>query len=438
MKRIIFGCLGVVAVVFALHFTQVDAQAGIFSNCSPCDEVGPCDDVCGPCDAVCGPKAKAGQWFLRGHMESGFFANSHGATSTYQFPGRALVGHADLGRGADGWSGNTDRLMNTRLTGAQVNQIYISMGKAVDGRRGLDLGGKVDFTWGSDAYLVQARGLEWGAGHGNPLGDEGRWGSGDYFAAFAQAYAEAAYGNWNFIAGKFAAPFGSSHYDGSHNFFYSWASTATIAPHVGGGAYAVYKVNDQLTVVGGWVMPEELGESSENNAVLGGFDWALTRYLKVHYAFAAGQNSYHPHFGADKDVYFVQSLVTTAQLSKRLEYVIDWTYFQNRGKVAGNIVGSVYSYGINNELTYRVNKKWAFGTRFGVLNGGQANSGPCDWYTIGIGANWTPNKWLIVKPELRYDWTDNPATHAFNLDGNNIFLRSTYQLAGGMSAVVKF
>ena len=52
-------------------------------------------------------------------------------------------------------------------------------------------------------------------------------------------------------------------------------------------------------------------------------------------------------------------------------------------------------------------------------------------YTIGVGANWTPTKWLIVKPEVRYDWTKDHKT-AFNSGANS------YQTSGGVSAVVKF
>jgi hypothetical protein len=63
-------------------------------------------------------------------------------------------------------------------------------------------------------------------------------------------------------------------------------------------------------------------------------------------------------------------------------------------------------------------------------------SGTAEWYTVCLGANWTPNKWLTVKPELRYDWFDNNkgrySYYQFN-DGTN-----TYQFSGGMSAVVKF
>ena len=429
MKKTIFGCLGVVAVAFALQFTMVNVHAGrFFNDCTPCDEV-----ACDPCDTVCG--VKAGGFFLNGHMEAGFFANAHGAKSTY----------GNGGRGAYAQSGNTRYLQNTRLTGAQINQVYLSMGKAIDGRRGLDIGGTVDFTWGSDAYLVQAGGMEYNTGHSTMRakagkGTYGEWGSGDYFSAFAQAYAEIAYKRWNVIAGKFYAPFGSDSYKSTDNFFYSWSLNNTINPQVGGGAYASYLVSDKLTVIGGWVMPEEIGESSDNNAVLGGFVWTPGARLNVRYAFASGEDNYLPAPRSMK--YFVHSLTATTQLNKRLKYVFDWSYKQGRLYDSGGpLIKGGYYYGLNNELIYQLNKKWAFGTRFGMLHdNGSDNGENGEMYTVGVGANWTPTQWLIVKPEVRYDWTegDSGTWKAFNRDATTGFLHNTYQLSGGMSAVVKF
>jgi hypothetical protein len=336
--------------------------------------------------------------------------------------------------------------MNTRLTGAQINQVYVSMGRAVDGRRGFDLGGTVDFTWGSDAYIVQAAGMEYNTGSGdrvvNGMGGTGRWGKGDYFAAFPQAYLEAAFGRWNVIAGKYYAPFGSSPYKSTENFFYSWASTARIAPHTGTGAYATYKVSDRLSVIGGWVMPEEFGESSDNNALIGGFVFTPGKRLNVRYAFAVGEDkyglgTYRENDGYEK--YFVHSLVTTTQLTHRLKYVFDWTYNQTKyyDIANGAFDGGAYRYGLNNELIFQANKRWAFGTRFGMLTLGKEAT---DWYTVAVGANWTPNKWLTVKPEVRYDWManyDDSDPRMFNrAPGGGT--RSTYQTSGGLSAVVKF
>ena len=487
MRKTVFGCLGAAAVAFALLTTPAHVQAqGLFGrfcdpcdaagNCDPCDRIGngscfdslncdpcekigngrcfdslacdPCEKIgngrcfdgqnCDPCGACNGCGTKAGKWFLNGHMEAGFFANAHGNRAQYDGPG-FTGGLNDIERPYDGLSGNTELLQNTRLTGAQINQVYISMGKSVDGRRGLDIGGTVDFTWGSDAYMVQARGLEYAAGHGTS--DGGRWGTGDYFAAFAQAYIEAEYGRWNVKAGKFYAPFGIDSYKSTDNFFYSWSPTMIIAPTFGGGAYATYTVNNRLAVMGGWVMPDGIGESSHYNCVLGGFDFQAAKRLNLRYAFAAGKNKYdlNPNIG---DI-FVNSFTLTSQINKRLRYVFDWTYLNN--KVAGT---DTSSYALMNELIYQYNKRWAFGTRFGVLRVGKLLGGAVyafstggdettDWSTVSLGANWTPNKWLVVKPELRYDWTNNPQAAVFKYDGTSSSTKG-YQFSGGVSAVVKF
>jgi len=437
MKKTVFGCLGAAAIAFALQFTPANVQAGLFSSCTPCDEVAcfPCDDsaFCDPCDAACGPRVRAGKWFLEGHFEAGFFANSHGQKSVYD--GSAVP----TWRSWNPNSGNTVLLQNARLTGAQVNQAYIALGRQVDGRRGLDLGGRMDFTWGSDAYLVQAEGIE------RTAADEFGWGSGDYYAAVAQAYAELAYGQWNFKAGKFYTPFGSNHFASTERFFYTLDQNSIFLPHVAGGAYATYTVNRNLAVFTGWMMPDELGRGTHNNNVLGGFAWEKGR-LGLKYAFATGRNSYNDPAA---DV-FLHSLVVTDQITQRLKFVFDWSYLDVN--LVGGGGGSIY--GLNHELTYQFTNKFALGGRFGVLNAsngtvaigeetpsnlvvglGPAAAGS-EWYTVSIGANWTPNDWLLVKPEVRYDWV--------KADGSAAPFRVTNgaptvgQFSGGMSAIMKF
>ena len=129
MRKAFFGCLGVAAVSVLLQFTPANVQAhGLFSPCDPA--CNPCDEVqCDPCDP-CGSNgrvpAKAGRFFLNGHMEAGFFANSHGNVAHYHESGGGFI----RGRGYCFASGNTENLQNTRLTGAQVNQVYLSMADA--------------------------------------------------------------------------------------------------------------------------------------------------------------------------------------------------------------------------------------------------------------------------------------------------------------------
>lgn len=417
MKKTVFRCLGAAAIAFALQFTQASVQAApLFSVCAPCDEVGCFDEstLCDPCDAVCGPKA--GKWFLKGHMEAGFFANSHGSRTLYEDGLPVPI------------SGNTDLLMNTRLTGAQINQVYLSAGRAVDGKRGLDIGGQVDFTWGSDAWIAQSAGLETGTGRTS-------WSKGDYYSAIAQAYGEVAYGRANVIVGKFYTPFGTSVYTSTDNFFYSWAPTTLIVPTTGGGAYASYKASDRLTLLGGWVMPDEIGESSKYNTFFGGAVWTPCERFSVSYALATGENKYveEPY------KIFIHTLLATTQLSKRLKYVFEWS-IQNINVEDTHAA----AYGLNNEVIYQINKKWAAGTRFGLVNLNEAYIGttgaedglgwaaPGDWYYVSVGANWTPNKWLTVKPEIRYDWMDPKEITPF-ANGAEYS-----QFSGGVSAVVKF
>ena len=402
MRKTIFGCLGAAAVAFALQFTTANAQASLFGlgACDPCGEA-----ICDPCGDVDGCGPSLGKWFINGHMEAGFFANAHGAKNTIEegirFPGNNPMMEYDI-------AGPN----NTRLTGGQINQIYVSAGRSVDGKRGLDFGGTVDFTWGSDAFWAQSVGLEANAGN-----DYRGWGGGDYYAAFAQAYTEVEYGRLNVKVGKFYAPFGIDSYKSTENFFYSWNPAMNIIPTTLGGFNATYKVNNNLSVFGGWAVPT-IGETSKDNAFLGGFDWSRNR-LNVHYAYLIGKDS------SIATKYFFNSLTTTYQVSKRVKYVFDWSLANYNFEGAGNLS----EYSLMNEVIYTHNKKWAYGLRFGMTSD---NFYDADFNTVSLGANWTPNKWLLVKPEIRYDW---------NNDGEVMFGKAadkTYQFSGGMSAVVKF
>jgi hypothetical protein len=381
-------------------------------------------------------------------MEAGVFANSHGNRSTYDVANDPMF--AGQVRGADPWSGNTSLLQNNRLTHPQMNQLYLSMGRAVDGRRGLDIGGTMDFAFGSDVYKVQSRGLEFDTGRMglSTVGmGEGRWGSGDYFAAIPQAYAEIAFDRWNVKAGKFYLPFGSTSFKSTDNFFYSWAPTKMITPTTGGGMLSTFKVNNRLSVISGWTNGvDQFGETSKDNAVIGGFDFSPSSRFNLRYTFAVGRNTYEPHmrnlgnFDSDRLQYFVNSLVTTVRLTNRLTLVSDWTYNQTRARFDGEYVEGIYNYGFNNELIFQANSRWAFGTRFGMLRpdwwvDDQGNAlRNQEWYTVSLGANWTPNKWLTVKPEVRYDWFSGKR----GAGNETLFNGNSYQTSGGLSAVVSF
>ncbi|MDR3183396.1 MAG: porin [Planctomycetaceae bacterium] len=419
----IVSCLGVAAAVLALQFTQAEVKAGLFDQCNPCDEAAACD----PCEQVsCG---STGKWFVNGHVESGFWANAHGQRNAYDA--------ATNGRhGFDNASANTGLLQNVQNTGYQVNQVYVSAGKSVDGTHGWDLGGTVDFVWGTDARFVQSNGLERANGH-----DVEGWGTGDYYSAFAQAYFEAAYKKLNVKVGKFYAPFGSQPFKSTDSFFYSFAPTYGFVPATAGGAYATYTVSDKLSVYGGWVQPDQFGETKDDNAFLGGVIVKANKKRTFHYAFAKGEN----HYAANSYDYFVNSLVLTTQETKRLRSVLDWSYSQTR--VPGN---TDTIWGLNNEWIYQYTDKLSFGLRLASVRGGgypaysitgvadDAYAGigeNTDWYTISAGWKYDANKWLTIRSEIRYDVVDGASAFNNGFEGN---VPKDYQFSGGLSTIVKF
>ncbi|MDR1923786.1 MAG: porin [Planctomycetaceae bacterium] len=445
MKRNLLAGLGVVAALFAMQFTQADAQGGLFDRFTPCAQVGecnPCDDdsSCDPCGDVDSCSKKSSKWFATGYIEAGFFANEYGQKNFYN-PRTPGYSHNNVLYGNGGYSNATDGryapLQNVAHTGGQLNQLYLSVGRAVDGKRGLDIGGTTDFTFGTDAYLVQSNGLEYGAGHG--LANDS-WGTGDYYSAIAQAYLEIAYKKWNVKIGKVYTPFGSNSYKSTDRFFYSLADTYAMVPATALAAYATYTVNDKLSVYGGWAQPDQFGETSDDNAFLFGFDLQVSKRLALSYALGVGTNETDPTNDID---YFVQSLVAKYQVNRRLTQVFDWSLYNINPEV-GDRQGV---YGINTESIYQYNSRWAFGFRAGwgrnindflypSAGGGQ---GYDNKYTFSLGANWTPRKWLTVKTELRYDkFEDTAAFYTHNDDGTARAAGKTDQFSGGVSAIVKF
>jgi hypothetical protein len=425
MRKMFLSCLGVAAAAFALHFTQAEVRAGLFDQCSPCDEAAACD----PCEQV--SCASTGKWFINGHLDSGFWANAHGQRSSYDADAR----HG----GFNNVSGNTGLLQNVQHTGYQINQLYISAGKSVDGTHGWSFGGTADFVYGTDARFVQADGFERNNGH-----DDTGWGTGDYYSAFAQAYFEAEYKRLNIKAGKFYAPFGSQAFKSTDTFFYSFAPTYGFVPATAGGVYGTYKFNDRLSAYGGWVQPDQFGETSDYNAYLGGVVLQLDKKRTAHYAFALGTNRVGADNATDFDV-FVNSLVITTQETKRLRSVLDWSYIQIKGPATDGRVDHVW--GMNNEWIYQYTNKLSFGLRLASVRGGGfpayaiggEDSGlgitnNQDWWTVSAGWKYDASKWLTIRSEIRYDVVDGQPV--FNADEGNT--PKDYQFSGGLSTIVKF
>ncbi len=57
-------------------------------------------------------------------------------------------------------------------------------------------------------------------------------------------------------------------------------------------------------------------------------------------------------------------------------------------------------------------------------------------YKLTVGLNWKPTKWLTVKPELQFDYSDG--TKPFNKPKDGSFGSRSGQVSGGVSTVILF
>lgn len=417
MKKLVIGFLSVAAALFAADFAMAEkckAANGAATCtdtgckvCGPCEELN-CDDPCGPCVfGGCGPKKSL--FYYGGHVEAGLYVNEYGRTNSYT-PG---------GRGPDWNSGNTELMQNVHNSDLQMNQMYFYFGKKLDTRRGWDFGGHIDFMYGTDARFVQAQGMEFGAGHG-------RWNSGDYYTALPQMYFEAGYKNVSVKFGKFLTPLGHEGVLSGDRFFYSLSDAFGMNPVTHTGALVDWKVNRQLSIFGGWVNGEnKFFDSSDDNAFLGGVKYQIHPRYSIGYSLLAGTEDLG---WGDRD-YYVHSVVFDANLGRRWDYTFEWTLRNNTWKGPGwKAYGGAY--GINNELIYKLNKKWDLGLR---VEWARSIDDDTDKYGFTLGASWKPNKWLTVRPEIRYDKFDNSVYYPEK--GGRL---RDKQFAGGISTIVSF
>ena len=435
MKKLLF--VGV-CVILALGARSTQAD-----ECYP----DPCETVvCDPCgpNLFDGCGRNPSQWVIGGHLEGGLYANEYGYKNVYY-----STGYKEYG--------NNSHLLNVADTGGQLNQGYIFAQRTLNNRHGWDVGGKISYMFGTDARMVQSQGLETGAGHAY-------WGTGDYYSALPEMYVEVGRKDFSIKVGKFLSMLGHESILSTERFFYSVSQTYGELAKTHTGAVANWNVNSKLNVFGGWVNgSDQFFDTGEDNAFLGGATYRFNDRLYVKYVAMAGTNTKAmevalPYWGyrewSSKREYFMQSFIVGVKPGKRWDYTFEWTLRNTKADYAKNPDGLGYDptyfgwfymggYGINNELIYRINRKWAVGLRAEWTHRYASDylRGELDkyfeyndLYSFTLAANWTPCSWLTIRPELRYDKFDGRDDY-FNLIGTAF---RNKQLSGGISAMVKF
>jgi hypothetical protein len=102
------------------------------------------------------------------------------------------------------------------------------------------------------------------------------------------------------------------------------------------------------------------------------------------------------------------SLVIQQRLGECWQYVIQHDYASEPGAGVDGTVASWY--GVNQYLYRTINERWKAGMRFEWFRDENGARVPgihqtADYFELTSGLNWTPNKYVALRPELRWDWT---------------------------------
>lgn len=374
-------------------------------GCEPsCDaSCGPtCGPSCGSCPQMCLPKFQflsCNPFQVHGWIDQGITVNNRHPLDRFQGP----------------------VAFNDREGEYQMNQAYAYLERQTStGGYGCDVGGRIDFLYGTDWRFTQALGLETD------------WNQSERFygAALPQMYLEGAFNNLNVRIGHYYTIIGYETVPAPDNFFYSHSYTMLYGePFTHTGVLGSYKVCDGVVLMSGFDRGWDKWEDNNNKlSYLGGF--TLTGWGGRTSLSCAMTSGYEDDAGQDaRNMY---SVVFSHKLTNRCQYVLqhDWG-LQNAGGIEVNgQAQNAYWYGINQYFIYQYTPCMSFGLRFewfrdadGTRVGGIGaphgwDLGPNieaneigwagDFYELTLGLNWQPCRWLRVRPECRWDWYNGP------------------------------
>lgn len=309
-----------------------------------------------------------------------------------------------------------------RANEGQLNQLYGYMQKSLDTECGFDYGGRVDLLYGTDYFYTTALGLEtendgtqkWNKDNPNdPVRRAAQYG-----LAMPQLYAEFGYYDLSVKVGHYYAPCGYQVVTAPGNFFITQPYTFQYGePFTFTGALATYKMNDRLSLRGGfdrgWDRWEDDNENLSGNV---GFNWT-SRNGKVivdWFGISGNENGVSGVVGNRT----ASHAVVTVNLTDKWQYVlqndIGWQEDGAQQPFGGPVEDEEW-YGVNQYLFYTVNDCWKVGIRgewFRDDDGArvkffdQLSDNAGNWYEAALGANYYPNKNVTFRTEARWDWSD--------------------------------
>ena len=418
------GCCAPAAAACAAPATACADPAAVFNGCGSASAAD-CSSGCGLLsgdlgepftlvslfDNECGGNRLTDKgWIIGGHTQYGYQSNPDGAFS---------------GNGT--YAGNIPGFGPQReFRHAYLNQAYLYAAKVADGSKGFDWGFRADMLFGVDGRDAQAFGNKpsgsWDFNNG--------FDHGQYSWAFPQLYGEVAMGDLSTKVGHFYTPIGYEVVPSNGNFFLSRQLTFyNSEPFTHTGTQSTYKVNDKLTVNGGYVLGMDTGfeRFSSGGAFLGGATYVMDDKTTLIYQMISGNLGWRGNGN-------INSVVLSHKWAEKFSTVHQFDVmgtdlagadFNVQDGVAGDSVGLInYGfYDITSKLKAGYRNEWykADGTSY---------------YTNTIGVNVKPTANLTIRPEIRY--MNSPGNEA-NYVTPGLFNGQLYnQTVYGIDAILTF
>ncbi len=352
------------------------------------------------------------QWFIQSWIEQGITFNSHSPTSRSNGP----IG------------------FNDRSNDYEMNQLYLTMGREAiaDGCR-WDLGGQVDLLYGTDYIYAEATGLETrtnGTQRWNPNIGPRTTATGPaalYGLSMPQLFAEitAPWGN-GFSAkfGHFYNILGYEWVPATQNFFYSHSYSMIYAqPQTQTGMLFTYKLRPNLHLISGMTRGWNTWEKTDQSSLsyLGQVRWnSWDERTTAKFGILTGeeQRSLIDTMIHNRTIF---SMVIEKKLGCRWKYVLENDFgLQSHGTIGGSLIApraeTAHWYSMVNYLFFRASPTTTWGARFEwfrdednsrilQLPANYLATGS-NYYELTFGMNWKPNSRFVLRPEVRWDWSD--------------------------------
>lgn len=297
-----------------------------------------------------------------------------------------------------GYHSADNGLFNSRPDQFAMHQGWLYAEKAADASS--PLGFRVDLMYGLDANDTQA--------FGNPAGSWdylNGFDHGAYGWAIPQAYVDLALGNWNITAGHFYTLIGYEVVTAPDNFFYSHSMTMyNSEPFTHTGVLATGDYGD-VTLYAGWTLGWDTGfdQLNDGSSWLGGFGIPLGEDTSFTYISTAG------NFGSRGDDAYSHSIVLDVTMTDKLNWVAQSDVVRVASTGEDNVgINQYFLYSVNDCLGIGARVEWWKGdvlTNYLPHGGVSPASGSYSNYAATIGANVRPHANLVIRPELRLDWS---------------------------------